>query len=95
MWGHGSTTRDPTGSNRRGSLAGFARSDAAVDPEHGENTTSQRRNTIMDTITTILIIGVAAQGVAFAAIVLAPPLYAWTDRWLDRTHKATAHEDRE
>ena len=49
----------------------------------------------MDTITTILIIGAAAQGIAFAALILAPPLYAWTDRWLDRTHKTTAHEDRD
>jgi hypothetical protein len=48
----------------------------------------------MDTITTLLIIGAAAQGIAFAALILAPPLYAWTDRWLDRTHNTTAHEDR-
>lgn len=49
----------------------------------------------MDTLTTILIIGVAAQGLAFAALVLAPPLYAWTDRWLDRTHHSTAGENQE
>ena len=40
----------------------------------------------MDTITLILIIGLAAQGLAFAALIL---------RWLDRTHRATADEDRE
>ena len=49
----------------------------------------------MDTLTTLLILGVAAQGIAFAALILAPPLYAWTDRWLDRTHKTTAHEDQD
>ena len=49
----------------------------------------------MDTITLILIIGLAAQGLAFAALILAGPLYAWNDRWLDRTHRATADEDRE
>ena len=49
----------------------------------------------MDTLTTLLIIGLAAQGIAFAAIVLAPPLYAWADRWLDRTHHSTAHEHRD
>ncbi len=49
----------------------------------------------MDTITTILIIGIAAQGLAFAALILAGPVYAWNDRWLDRTHKTTASEDRE
>ncbi|MCZ9311953.1 MAG: hypothetical protein O0V67_01120 [Methanocorpusculum sp.] len=49
----------------------------------------------MDTITTILITGIAANGLAFAALILAPPLYAWTDRWLDRTHKTTANEDRD
>ena len=47
----------------------------------------------MDTITLILIIGLAAQGLAFAALILAGPIYAWNDRWLDRT--ATADEDRE
>ena len=41
----------------------------------------------MDTITLILIIGLAAQGLAFAALILAGPLYAWNDRWLDRTHR--------
>ena len=48
----------------------------------------------MDTITLILIIGLAAQGLAFAALILAGPIYAWNDRWLDRTHRATADEDR-
>ncbi len=42
----------------------------------------------MDTLTTLLIIGLAA-------LILAPPLYAWTDRWLDRTHHSTAHEHRD
>ena len=37
----------------------------------------------MDTITLILIIGLAAQGLAFAALILAGPLYAWNDRWLE------------
>ncbi|MCZ0860297.1 hypothetical protein O0S10_03495, partial [Methanocorpusculum sp. MG] len=55
----------------------------------------KKRNSTMDTITTILIIGIAANGLAFAALILAPPLYAWTDRWLDRTHKTTANEDRD
>ncbi len=32
---------------------------------------------------------------AFAALILAPPLYAWADRWLDRTHHSTAHEHRD
>ena len=49
----------------------------------------------MDTITTLLIIGIAAQGLAFAALILAGPIFAWNDRWLDRTHKTTANEDRE
>ena len=49
----------------------------------------------MDTITTFLIIGIAAQGLAFAALILAGPIFAWNDRWLDRTHKTTANEDRE
>ncbi|HJK78661.1 MAG TPA: hypothetical protein O0Y06_07685 [Methanocorpusculum sp.] len=49
----------------------------------------------MDTITTILIIGLAAQGIAFAVLILAGPVYAWNDRWLDRTHKVTAAEDRD
>ena len=34
----------------------------------------------MDTITLILIIGLAAQGLAFAALILAAPLYARNDR---------------
>ena len=33
----------------------------------------------MDTITLILIIGLAAQGLAFAALILAGPVYAWND----------------
>lgn len=49
----------------------------------------------MDTLTTILIIRAAAQGVAFATLILADPVFAWNDRWLDRTHKTTASEDRE
>jgi len=49
----------------------------------------------MDTLTTILILGTAAQGIAFAALILAGPVYAWNDRWLDRTHKTTANEDRD
>ncbi|MDE2443427.1 MAG: hypothetical protein O0X49_03490 [Methanocorpusculum sp.] len=49
----------------------------------------------MDTITLILIIGLTANGLAFAALILAPPLYAWTDRWLDRTHHSTANENRD
>ena len=49
----------------------------------------------MDTLTIILILGIAAQAFAAAAIILAPPLYAWTDRWLDRTHAGTAREDRD
>lgn len=49
----------------------------------------------MDTLTTILIIGVAAQGLAFAALVLSGPVYAWNDRWLDRTHHSTAGEHRD
>ena len=49
----------------------------------------------MDIITTILIIGIAAQGIAFAVLILAGPIYAWNDRWLDRTHRSTADEDRE
>ncbi|WP_338094635.1 hypothetical protein [Methanorbis furvi] len=48
----------------------------------------------MDTLTTILVIGIAAQGIACAALVLAGPIYAWNDRWLDRTHRTTADEDR-
>ena len=32
----------------------------------------------MDTLTIILILGIAAQALAVAAIILAPPLYAWT-----------------
>ena len=49
----------------------------------------------MDLITTILIIGIAANGLTFATLLLAGPVYAWNDRWLDRTHKTTANEDRE
>ncbi|MCZ0862128.1 hypothetical protein [Methanocorpusculum vombati] len=49
----------------------------------------------MDPITTILILGAAAQGIAFAVLILAGPVYAWNDRWLDRTHQETAREDRE
>ena len=49
----------------------------------------------MDPLTIILILGIAAQALAAAAIILAPPLYAWTDRWLDRTHAETASEHRE
>ena len=49
----------------------------------------------MDTLTIILILGIAAQALAVSAIILAPPLYAWTDRWLDRTHAGTAHEHRD
>ena len=49
----------------------------------------------MDTITSILIIGIAAQGITGAVLILAGPIYAWNDRWLDRTHKTTADEDRE
>ena len=49
----------------------------------------------MDTITSILIIGIAAQGITGAVLILAGHIYAWTDRWLDRTHKTTADEDRE
>ena len=123
MRGSGSLTRNPAGSNRRGSLAGFARSDAAVYPKHAGSflfrtkklckiycfffirtedlflqqriSHRYRRYITMDTITLILIIGLAAQGLAFAALILAGPLYAWNDRWLDRTHRATADEDRE
>ena len=32
----------------------------------------------MDTITTILIIGIAANGIAFATLLLAGPVYAWS-----------------
>ncbi len=78
----------------RGPLAGSARSDAAAEPERLENK-NKKGEKIMDTLTTLLIIGLAAQGIAFAAIVLAPPLYAWADRWLDRTHHSTAHEHRD
>jgi len=49
----------------------------------------------MDTLTTILIIGAAAQGVAFATLILAGPIFAWNDRWLDRTHRSTADENRD
>ncbi|MDE2545880.1 MAG: hypothetical protein O0W99_03645 [Methanocorpusculum sp.] len=49
----------------------------------------------MDTLTTLLIIGLAAQGIAFATLVLALPLYTLADRWLDRTHHSTAHEHRD
>lgn len=35
----------------------------------------------MDPLTTILII--------------AGPVYAWNDRWLDRTHHSTVHEHRD
>lgn len=49
----------------------------------------------MDAITTLLIIGAAAQGVAFAVLILAGPVFAWNDRWLDRTHHATASEKQE
>jgi hypothetical protein len=55
----------------------------------------KRRNITMDTLTTILILGAAAQGIAFAALILAGPVYAWNDRWLDRTHRSTANEDRD
>ncbi len=49
----------------------------------------------MDIITTILILGIAANGLAGATLILAGPIYAWNDRWLDRTHRTTASEDRE
>ena len=49
----------------------------------------------MDIITTILIIGITANALGFAALILAGPIFAWNDRWLDRTHKTTANEDRE
>ena len=49
----------------------------------------------MDPLTTILIIGIAAQGIAFAVLIIAGPVYAWNDRWLDRTHHSTAHEHRD
>ncbi|MDE2443799.1 MAG: hypothetical protein O0X49_05395, partial [Methanocorpusculum sp.] len=55
----------------------------------------KKSNITMDTITLILIIGLTANGLAFAALILAPPLYAWADRWLDRTHHSTAHENRD
>ncbi|MCZ0863371.1 hypothetical protein [Methanocorpusculum vombati] len=84
----------PTENDRRGPLAGSTRSDAAAEPERLENK-NKKGEKIMDTLTTLLIIGLAAQGIAFAAIVLAPPLYAWADRWLDRTHHSTAHEHRD
>ena len=35
------------------------------------------------------------QNAPFTALVLAPPLYAWADRRLDRTHRATAGEHRD
>ncbi|HJJ96478.1 MAG TPA: hypothetical protein O0X38_02385 [Methanocorpusculum sp.] len=39
--------------------------------------------------------GVAAQGVAFAVLILAGSVYVWNDHCLDRIHHATASEDRE
>ena len=50
---------------------------------------------IMDIITTILILGIAANGLAGATLILAGPIYAWNDRWLDRTHRTTTDENRE
>ncbi|MCZ0862718.1 hypothetical protein [Methanocorpusculum vombati] len=58
-------------------------------------THQKKRNITMDTLTTLLIIGLAAQGIAFATLVLALPLYTLADRWLDRTHHSTAHEHRD
>ena len=49
----------------------------------------------MDFVTSLLLAGVALNVLVTAALILAGPIYAWNDRWLDRTHKTTADEDRE
>ena len=49
----------------------------------------------MDLITLLLIAGLVLNGVVTASLILAGPIYAWNDRWLDRTHNVTADEDRE
>ena len=46
----------------------------------------------MDPITLILI-ALLIVGMAILIALITPPLYAWADRWLDRTHDLTAPED--
>ena len=42
---------------------------------------------------TVALIAVLLIGVAILIALITPPLYAWADRWLDRTHDLTAPED--
>lgn len=49
----------------------------------------------MDFVTTLFAVGIAANALGFAVLLLAGPVYAWNDRWLDRSHRTTADEDRE
>ena len=37
---------------------------------------------------TIVFIGVLIWGVGYITMVTLPPLYAWADRWVDRTRNA-------
>ena len=49
----------------------------------------------MDTIPLRLSLGLAALALSFPALILSCPIYAWNDRWLDRTPRATSDEYRE
>lgn len=49
----------------------------------------------MDLVTAFLMIGIAANALGFATLLLAGPIYAWNDRWIDRTHNTTADEDQD
>lgn len=42
---------------------------------------------------TLLLIALLLIGAFILVTLLAPPLYAWADRWIDRTHQETASED--
>ena len=46
----------------------------------------------MDPLTIGLII-LLMVGVLVLIALITPPLYAWADRWIDRTHDLTAPED--
>ena len=37
---------------------------------------------------TIVFLGLLIWGVGYITMVTLPPLYAWTDRWIDRTRNA-------
>ena len=47
----------------------------------------------MDSLS-IFLVGLLIAGAVLLVALLTPPVYAWADRWLDRTHQSTADEEK-